>query len=272
MKEWPFFVSFFTFVPVFKNKIEMERRIIFGLFAVTCLLLSSCMGEGGNFTRYYLWGVANTESSKYLFMVDTVKITSSALEQMNDLATGDCFFVEYLIDEDVRPDRDIYEADIVAMDPIPVLTLKTELTDTAKILDYEQFINIQFTKSDYWQKRYFLLTQHSTINEEHIDHFDISYQADQVIEPDTLNRRVYELFLRVNTTSEADSLTLAGGSIYKTNAIDMEDFMKRAAAAERLAGKDTILFRINYPSRFNSDTTGLIWGRTNFFQLAISDI
>ena len=105
--------------------------------------------------------------------------------------------------------------------------------------------------------------KHTNHHVDQVDLFDLSYDASSDAVTDSTGRRIYEFYLRVaQEGGTGDSSTWT-----TTNAFVIEPFLSEAKQRESALGLDSIHFRINYPSRFNSDTTGVIWSRTNLFSL-----
>jgi len=254
------------------KKLEMERQNTVVFFLVLCLFLVSCVESTKDKDTYAFWGIAQTEPSRYVYMADSSLITSSYLEQIADFKTGDCFFIEYRADYSSNNKKDIIEVDILECDPITFLPLQTKLTDTTEILKNGQFFTVNFKKSLYLKERYFLQTTHTGYMQEQTDFFDLSYSADHVIEEDSLGRRIYELFLRSTKELPKDSTDIISTSRYRTNAINLTDFIEKTSTLETAAGKDSIVFRFNYPSGFNSDTTRVTWSMTDTVRLNIADL
>lgn len=250
----------------------MKRQKIIGFFLMLSLLFASCVESTGDKDTYAFWGVAQSEPSRYIYMTDSSMVTSSYLEQLADWKTGDCFFVEYRADYSSNNKTDIIEADILRCDPITLLPLQTQLTDTAAVLDNGQFFTINFRKSMYLKDRYFLLTTHKNYMEEQTDLFDVSYNSDHIVEEDSLGRRIYELYLRSTKVLPDDSTAIIAKDRYRTNAINLTDFLRKSGQIETSAGKDSIVFRFNYPSGFNADTTRVIWAVTDTVRLNIADL
>ena len=115
----------------------------------------------------------------------------------------------------------------------------------------------------YLEGRFFMQAKHTNHQVDQVDLFDLSYDASSDAVTDSTGRRIYEFYLRVaQEGGTGDSSTWT-----TTNAFVIEPFLSEAKQRESALGLDSIHFRINYPSRFNSDTTGVIWSRTNLFSL-----
>ena len=84
---------------------------------------------------------------------------------------------------------------------------------------------------------------------------------------DSLGQRCYNLFLRVR------SLPGTGDSTkwIKTSAFKLEDFLRQVRPIEEDLGASEIRFCLNYPLRYNADTTAYIWGKTSAFALQFSE-
>lgn len=243
---------------------------------ISCLLaaaLASCMGEGGNPVRYSSrMAVVQEKPWKSLYVTEEAVpegylVSSADFETRDDLKDGDCCLVEYKIDFSDQYKDGVYEARILRCDPIDVWPVKSQLTDTASILPYEQFTALSFPKSQYMKGRYFLEIQMKEHQDTRPDFVELSYDPEETPVAGTDGRRAYHLFLRAWREEAPD--TIKPYSRVVPSAFVLENFVGEKAGAEKEAGADALHFVICYPERFNTDTTGLIWAVTDTFSVRL---
>lgn len=243
------------------------------LAIIGSVLLVSCMGESGHMIRFSSrMAVVQEEPFKSLFVRDDsipegYLISSPELENRSDLKEGSCCVVEYRLDYEAEQDRGVYPVEILSCDTIRTSPLVSQLTDTARILDNEQFVSLSFAKSLYLKGCYFLQVQVPSYQETRQDLFDFSYDPNQVLNVGENGVRVYQLYFRSYKDQAPD--TISSSSLTSLNAFAMTDFVDRAGRVEQEKGIDSLCFVINYPRSFNTDTTGLIWSATDTFSIRL---
>lgn len=249
----------------------MNRKYIGRIIAVGCLGLTACIGDPAGTIHYHRLGVVKEHPIRSIQTMDDrgnlFVVSSADFENREELREGDCCAVDFKTNFVETLADGVYKSEIFAYDTVAVWPVRETLTDTTAILPDEQFVTVDFGRSIYLAGRFFVQTQHTNHQVDQQDLFDLSYDPAQVMEVDTLGQRCYNLFLRVC------SLPGTGDSTkwIKTSAFKLEDFLRQVRPTEEALGASAIRFCLNYPLRYNADTTGYIWGKTDSFTLQFSE-
>lgn len=249
----------------------MGNRILYGLFLSVFIWLTSCMGDGSNSINYHRVGVIKESPLRCIYTADdkgnVFIVSSSDFENRTDVKDGDCCVVDFKTNFSDELGNGVYNAEIYKYDSVAVWPLRETLTDTASVLDKERLVTLDFDKSIYLEGRFFLQTQHVNHQADQKDIFDLSYDPMQKVEEDEEGQRIYNLYLRV--TQEGGT----GDSIrwINTSAFTIDKFLEGAKESESDMGLNYINFKINYPERFNADTTACVWGSTDIFTLRFTN-
>ena len=249
----------------------MNRKYIGRIIAVGCLGLTACIGDPAGTIHYHRLGVVKEHPIRSIQTMDDrgnlFVVSSADFENREELREGDCCAVDFKTNFVETLADGVYKSEIFAYDTVVVWPVRATLTDTTAILPDEQFVTVDFGRSIYLAGRFFVQTQHTNHQVDQQDLFDLSYDPAQVVEVDTLGQRRYNLFLRVR------SLPGTGDSTkwIKTSAFKLEDFLRQVRPTEEALGASAIRFCLNYPLRYNADTTGYIWGKTDSFTLQFSE-
>lgn len=249
----------------------MNRKYIGRIIAVGCLGLTACIGDPAGTIHYHRLGVVKEHPIRSIQTMDDrgnlFVVSSADFENREELREGDCCAVDFKTNFVETLADGVYKSEIFAYDTVVVWPVRETLTDTTAILPDEQFVTVDFGRSIYLAGRFFVQTQHTNHQVDQQDLFDLSYDPAQVVEVDTLGQRRYNLFLRVR------SLPGTGDSTkwIKTSAFKLEDFLRQIRPTEEALGASAIRFCLNYPLRYNADTTGYIWGKTDSFTLQFSE-
>lgn len=247
--------------------VKMQKGSGWGMLILVVLLWTSCMGEGGHLVRYSSRRAVVQESPwKSLYVTDDsipegYLISSSDLEGREELKAGDCCVVEYRVDFAEQYKDGVYAAEILRCDLLPKWYLSPQMTDTAAILVNEQFSTPIFTKGQYMKGRYFLDVQFKQHQDSRQDLVELSYNPKEVLQIGENGQRVYNLYLRAWKEGIDDS-TKVNSKVVPT-AFVIEDFMEETGRKEMELGNETLNFVINYPQRFNTDTTACIWAASD---------
>lgn len=238
---------------------------------MAALALTACMGDGSGSINYHRVGVVRDTPSRCIYTTDAqggiFRVSSADFEGRTDVRDGDCCAIDFKTNFANDLGGGVYEAEITRYDTIGVWPLKATLTDTSGILPNERMVTLDFKKSLYIEGRFFLQTEHTNHQADQQDLFDLSYDPDRPAEQDEQGERFYNLYLRV---------TRAGGTgdsskWIKTSAFTIDEFLNRAKVAEQAAGYSRVSFRLHYPTGFNADTTGCVWGVTDLFTLRFTN-
>lgn len=244
----------------------MKWTTMIGGLAFWCGL-TSCMGDGSGMINYYRVGVVRETPSKCIYTANEsgqiFRIASPDFEARTDVKDGDCCAVWFRTNFSEQLGDGVYNAEISRYDSVPVWPIAETLTDTSKLWGAERIVSVDLSNGIYLEGRFFMQAKHTNHQVDQVDLFDLSYDASSDAVTDSTGRRIYEFYLRVaQEGGTGDSSTWT-----TTNAFVIEPFLSEAKQRESALGLDSIHFRINYPSRFNADTTGVIWSRTNLFSL-----
>lgn len=245
----------------------MQKLGGWGILILITFLWTSCMGEGGHMVRYSSRRAVVQENPwKSLYVTDDsipegYLISSPELEGREDLKEGDCCVVEYKVDFAEQYKDGVYYAEILRCDTMPKWFLYPVMTDTTAILANEQFPALIFTKSRYMKGRYLLDVQFKTYQESRRNLLELSYNPKEELKIGENGVRVYNLYLRAWKEGQEDSTTVSTRVV--PTAFVIEDFMEEAGSREKEMGNEALNFVINYPQRFNTDTTACIWALTD---------
>ena len=241
------------------------------MWVAGCIGLTACMGDPAGTIHYHRLGVVKEQPIRCIQTMDDrgnlFVVSSAEFENRDELREGDCCAVDFKTNFVETLADGVYKSEIFAYDTVSVWPVQESLTDTMAILPDEQFVTVDFGRSIYLAGRFFVQTQHTNHQADQQDLFDLSYDPAQVVEVDTLGQRCYNLFLRVR------SLPGTGDSVkwIKTSAFKLEDFLRQVRPTEEALGESKIRFCLNYPVRYNADTTAYIWGKTSMFTLQFSE-
>ena len=249
----------------------MNINRFWGFWLAGCLGLTACMGDPAGTIHYHRLGVVKEQPIRSIQTMDDrgnlFVVSSADFENREELREGDCCAVDFKTNFVETLADGVYKSEIFAYDTVGVWPVKEGLTDTTVMLPDEQFVTVDLGRSIYLAGRLFVQTQHADHQADQQDLFDLSYDPAQEVEVDTLGQRCYNLFLRVR------SLPGTGDSVkwIKTSAFKLEDFLRQVRPTEEALGESKIRFCLNFPERFNADTTAYIWGKTNVFTLQFSE-
>lgn len=249
----------------------MSIKYIGCILGAGCLGLTACMGDPAGTIHYHRLGVVQEQPIRSIQTMDDqgnlFVVSSADFENREELREGDCCAVDFKTNFVETMADGVYKSEIFAYDTIAVWPMRESLTDTTAILPDERFVTVDVGRSIYLAGRFFVQTTHTDHQADQQDLFDLSYDPAQVVEVDTLGQRCYNLFLRVR------SLPGTGDSVkwIKTSAFLLEDFLRQVRPVEEALGESAIRFCLNYPVRFNTDTTAYIWGKTHPFTLRFSE-
>lgn len=247
--------------------VKMQKLGGWGVLILVVLLWTSCMGEGGHLVRYSSRKAVVQENPwKSLYVTDDsipegYLISSSDLEGREDLKAGDCCVVEYRVDFAEQYKDGVYAAEILRCDLLPKWLLSPQMTDTAAILVNEQFPTPLFSKGKYMKGRYFMDVQFKEHQDSRQDLLELSYNPKEELRIGEDGIRVYNLYLRAWKEGIDDSTKVSSRVV--PTAFVIEDFAEETGRREKELGYETLNFVINYPQRFNTDTTGCIWAITD---------
>ena len=254
-----------------KGKKQMSIRQLRHLLPLGLLALTACIGDPAGTIHYHRWGVVREQPIRCIQTVDDrgvpYVISSADFENREELREGDCCAVDFKTNFVETLADGVYKAEIFQYDTVAVWPVRESLTDTTAFLPDERFVTVDFGRSLYIAGRLFVQTQHTDHQADQQDLFDLSYDPGQVVEVDTAGHRIYNLFLRVR------SLPGTGDSTkwIKASAFKIDDFLRKVRPAEEAQGESTIRFCLNYPLRYNSDTTAYLWGKTDPFALQFTE-
>ena len=249
----------------------MNINRFWGFWLAGCLGLTACMGDPAGTIHYHRLGVVKEQPIRSIQTMDDrgnlFVVSSADFENREELREGDCCAVDFKTNFVETLADGVYKSEIFAYDTVGVWPVKEGLTDTTVMLPDEQFVTVDLGRSIYLAGRLFVQTQHADHQADQQDLFDLSYDPAQELEVDTLGQRCYNLFLRVR------SLPGTGDSVkwIKTSAFKLEDFLRQVRPTEEALGESKIRFCLNFPERFNADTTAYIGGKTNVFTLQFSE-
>ena len=249
----------------------MSIKSIWGIWVAGCIGLTACIGDPAGTIHYHRLGVVKEQPIRSIQTMDDrgnlFVVSSADFENREELREGDCCAVDFKTNFVETLADGVYKSEIFAYDTVSVWPVRESLTDTTVILPDEQFVTVDFGRSIYLAGRFFVQTQHTNHQADQQDLFDLSYDPAQEVEVDSLGQRCYNLFLRVR------SLPGTGDSTkwIKTSAFKLEDFLRQVRPIEEDLGASEIRFCLNYPLRYNADTTAYIWGKTSAFALQFSE-
>lgn len=246
---------------------KYRHKIGLGIGIGMLALFTACMGEGGHIIRYSSRKAVVQETPwKSLYVTDDsipegYLISSVDFEGREDLKEGDCCVVEYKVDFSQQYKDGVYQADILRCDTINKYPLLPVMTDTSAILENEQFTELMFAKSRYMKGRFFVDVQFKEHQDTRQDFLELSYNPVEELVVGDDGIRVYNLYLRAWKNERKDSIPT--NSLVQPVAFVLEDFVEKTGGAEKDRGNEDLKFVINYPQRFNTDTTACIWAITD---------
>ena len=245
----------------------MKRYYLYIMTAALCSLFVSCLAEGGSEVTLASQPavVKNVAEKKALVIKSGTVIYSDEFNSRSNVVEGDCALVDFTIDlssaENIMKDSiGYYTAQSINFVPVEKRSVSKVLTDTATLIVNEQVVPSIYNKSCLIEDCLFLFTEHTI-------HFsnemvDLSYDDNAEPHVDNNMRRVYSLYLRLAGEVIGDSKEI------KYNAFDLSRFIREKGAKEALAGKDSLVFRINYLNAVRSDSTG-VWRYSPEFSLPL---
>jgi hypothetical protein len=233
----------------------------YGLFGVLFLLLLSmgvsCLGDSGQkiFMGNYPGVVVKRNDSVKIHLKGGDVLYSSRISA--DVDDGECVLIDFALDYGLPENSDsgrvkgFLTADISNVTPVPAHELQAVWTDTSTVLPYEQTLASVQQRNAFNLNRFFLFTEHRS--DTLPLRFELSYDPGQV-----RTDRVYDLFLRLTKEMESPAVTQPKTQY---NAFDLSGLSRRET--------DSLLFRINYVSGFNKDSTQISWGATPVYRFAL---
>jgi hypothetical protein len=244
-------------------------RIAVNLFFLLIIIfhLSSCVEQTSD-TTYQVLGVGRSAPEKTILTQDGYLITSAEIEHMADLTADDCFRLEFKTEEYGTNPEGVCPVKMLRIDTIKNYSLSSVFTDTTAFYKdkNEEFISsIQLAKNIYIDKYLFLHTTHKVFLQDEEELFDLSYNWEETPEADENGNRVYDLFLRAfknggDTISQKHNYTTA---------FDISQLVDQISPIEQEAGKEELLFRINYASKYDEVLEQMTWAVSDTFSITI---
>ncbi|MDL2278469.1 hypothetical protein LJC57_07745 [Parabacteroides sp. OttesenSCG-928-G07] len=245
----------------------MKKVLFYILFLLLIVVTNSCVEQTSD-TTYQVLGVGRSTPEKTILTQDGYLITSAEIERMSDLTTDDCFRLEFKTEEYGPNSDEVYPVKMLRVDTINNYSLSPVFTDTTVFYKdkNEEFLNsIQLAKNVYIDKYLFLHTAHKVFLQDEEELFDLSYNWEETPEADENGNRVYDLFLR--------AFKNGGDTISKkhnyTTAFDISQLVDRISPIEQEAGKEELLFRINYASKYDEVLEKMTWAVSDTFFIKI---
>jgi hypothetical protein len=258
-----------------KHMIKYKGGILFLLVA---LGLHSCMGESEEKINYQRYGVATLQPSPSLYTTDGIQeyaVTSPALDTLPDLNEGDCFFLRFKANLAGAPSNNIYNVEMQSMEHVGSRALEEterKLPDTAFINAAEgatlaksvQFFTPTINKAQLVRGHLFVQLSFPDRREIQSEKYVFQYNPDTVATVG--ERRVYDLYLRAERLNANDSVI---GKWTQTEALVLDQFIRKAGEKEKQSGNDSLHIRLNYPSAFNADSTLVRWAFANVYSIVL---
>ncbi|MDH6357179.1 hypothetical protein [Parabacteroides sp. PF5-9] len=240
------------------NQINMKKKKQLGAFIVLVLILSSCIGDIGNTIVYSRIGVVRGEPEKHLLTSDGYSVVWPELGQDALLETGTSLRVNFKTNF-FEKGEGRYEAELIDYEILPHSTLQVAQTDTTTILtkDERRISAVAKINNLFIDGYYFFKTDvaYPRLGEK-VD-FQLFYDPHQADSMTIDGRhRIYELFLRVSKSEGTDTLKAQETYTCSYHIQELIEDVKQTILDE---GKDSLIFRVNYGSRFNADTTAFVW-------------
>lgn len=235
----------------------MKKRVVYSVFALCLLMLSSCLGDPAtSLTLANQAGVVRTQPLKVVYVKGGDVVSSEEFQKAN-VDDGECILFDYSIDMSLAPNTQegityrtatIYDNVMTEVSQWPMFT---SLGDTVKPATDELTLSLLQSRFSYIQGRLFLFTEMASHQTNQVDSFSLSYNPAQPVGEDN----TYDLYLRSIMLTAG---TEQGKSMIIPCAFDIQKFMSSAKAVEA-NGQQVVKVRLNYVSAFDKDTTKVIW-------------
>lgn len=246
----------------------MRKIRLYGVFAISLLMLSSCLGDPASTLSLSLQpGVVEVDSVKVIDVKGGQVISSEAFQKQS-VSSGDCCLVDFTYDSSVPVSEYGYlPADITRYQEVADWQLFTTLTDTTKVLDNELLLTASYARYAYIRGQFFFFSDLGGYQNGQEDSLSLSYNPAQAVTVDSKDGRFYNLYLRIIKKKEG---TGDAKVLFSANAFDIEDFVKKIAIEENAAGMEEVRFKVNYASGFNKDTTKCQWASSSIYSIPVS--
>lgn len=217
---------------------RMKRNGLYGAACALSLLLSSCLGDGGDgITLAAQAGVVSANPVQMINLKGGDKISSESFQKEKH-EDGSCFLVDFSVDytsadnsEGGLKEHGYYTAEILQKIPVEQWTVANALTDTSKVLLNEIPTSSIYSRNAYIKGRMFLFSEYHNIPENQELAFDLSYDAALPTMKVDEERKAYVLYLRATKKSEgAEGET---SNVLVPNAFDMEGFFSKVRTKEK---------------------------------------
>lgn len=227
----------------------------FAALAALVIMLTSCLGDGGN--EVNLYGVAGvveystTTFKKVIRISDGSLIYSQAVDNDASIMEGDCCLVDLYIDYSKQnvSQTGYYSATVSNYVTISKGMSDMNMTDSLKLQDNEQMV-YDIPSLNYIDKYLFVYTQHKELTNQ-VNQYQLSFNPTETVSTDT-GTRTYNLYLTCQKTKDGIAPEVTP---YHVNAFNVESIMHQIATQEKNLGNSKFSFKIKYIKTINSDKT-----------------
>lgn len=227
----------------------------FAALAALVIMLTSCLGDGGN--EVNLYGVAGvieysaTTFKKVIRISDGSLIYSQAVDNDASIMTGDCCLVDLYIDYSKQnvTQTGYYTATVSNYVTVRKGYTDMNMTGGLKLQDNEQMI-YDIPSMNFISNYLFIYSQHKELTNQE-NQYQLSFNPNEEVSSDT-GTRTYNLYLTCQKTKDGIAPEVTP---YHVNAFNVETLMRQIATQEKNLGNTKFSFKINYIKTINSDKT-----------------